>query len=233
MSLPENGILVCDKPPRATSREVVNFVQRCYPPRTKVGHAGTLDPLASGVLVVCIGSATKLVEQIQNLTKVYVTVVRFGATSNTDDADGTIVPNLDALQFREEDLRKLLPKFVGEIDQLPPAFSALKVGGKRAHDLARRGHEVPLVERKVRVDSIELKQFSWPFAEVEIICGKGTYVRSIARDLGAQLGTGGLVQELRRTRIGPFTTDNAVSLNATREELQGKILPPRMDSLRQ
>ena len=223
-----DGLLVVDKPARMTSRDVVNIAQRWFPRRTKIGHTGTLDPLATGVLVLCVGAATKLVERIQDMGKTYVTSIRLGAVSNTDDADGTIVEKPDANPSSEADILALLPKFLGEISQVPPKFSALKVEGRRAHDLARRGEVVELKSRKVRVDSIRLLSYEWPFADVEIVCGKGTYVRSIARDLGDFLSVGGLVQTLRRTQVGLFTPDMGVTVDATAEAAKAKLLPMNM-----
>ena len=198
-----NGFLVVDKPGGMTSRAVVNRVQLWFPRRTKIGHTGTLDPLATGVLVLCIGTATKLADRVQAMAKQYETRVRFGATSNTDDADGEVVESLSAPIPTREAIEELLPQFVGLIEQLPPQFSALKVQGQRAYELARRGTEVALQPRPVRVDSIQLVNYEWPWLDLIIDCGKGTYVRSIARDLGEHLGVGALVQSLRRTRVGP------------------------------
>jgi tRNA pseudouridine55 synthase len=223
VSFPMHGLLVIDKPPRLTSRDVVNRVLTWFPRKTKIGHTGTLDPLATGVLVLCVGAATKLVETVQNMGKTYVSIIRFGATSDTDDADGTITPNLQAPKFPRAALEELLPKFLGEIQQLPPTYSALKIDGRRAHDLARRGQEVQLAPRPVRVDSFKLLQYEWPFAEVEIACGKGTYIRSIARDVGALLGVGGLVQELRRTKVGPFHAEHAIGIEEKPADLQAAL----------
>jgi len=223
-----DGMLNIDKPAGQTSRDVVNVAQRWFPRGTKIGHAGTLDPLATGVLVLCVGAATKLVARIQDMGKTYLTVVRFGATSNTDDSDGIIAHNPGAVPFSEAALREKLPLFVGAIQQLPPIFSALKVDGKRAHDLARRGKEVKLEPRTVHVESIALLKYEWPFAELEIVCGKGTYVRSIARDLGQMLEVGGLVQTLRRTRIGPFRAEDAFGLDVEWDIARKKLIPMSM-----
>ncbi|WP_169980931.1 tRNA pseudouridine(55) synthase TruB [Tautonia rosea] len=207
---PLSGFLNLDKPIGLTSRDVVNRVVRAFrKPRPKVGHAGTLDPLASGVLVVAIGSATRLIEQVQRQPKSYLATIRLGATSDTLDADGTITPVPNPPVPTESQIRDALAAQVGIIDQLPPVYSALRVKGKRAYDLAREGKSVELVPRPVRIDQLNLIRFEWPFLEIAVECGSGTYIRSIARDVGDDLGCGGLITTLRRTRIGPFRVDDA------------------------
>ena len=218
-----NGLLVLDKPPGLTSRDVVNRVQRWFPRKTKIGHTGTLDPLATGVLVVCIGAATRLADYVQAMGKSYTSRFRLGATSTTDDADGNVTETPDAVPPTREQLEAALASFVGTIEQVPPAVSALKVDGRRAHALVRQGREFDLAARTVRIDAIRLLRYEWPFADVEVDCGKGTYIRSIARDVGAKFGVGGLVQTLRRTRVGPFTAEQVVSLDA--DPVSIKMLP--------
>lgn len=220
-----NGFLVIDKPGGMTSRDAVNRAQLWFPRRTKIGHTGTLDPLATGVLVLCIGAATKLAERVQAMPKRYETRIRLGATSDTDDADGEVVENTLSAAPSLAMVLEQLPKFIGLIEQLPPQYSALKVQGQRAYDLARRGVEVALKPRPVRVDSILLRTYEWPWVDLTIDCGKGTYIRSIARDLGAALGVGGLVQTLRRTRVGPFAVERGIGLNATPDEARAALLP--------
>ena len=205
-----SGILNLHKPGGMTSRDVVDLISRPLRKQAKVGHAGTLDPLASGVLVVAVGRATRLIEYLQRMGKTYRTVIRLGARSDTLDADGQVetvlnppIPNLDQI-------RPILATQVGTIQQLPPQFSALKVAGQRAYDLARTGQNVPLEPRPVRIDRVELVSYNWPKLELEVDCGAGTYIRSIARDVGDALGSGGLIEVLIRTRIGGFTLENAV-----------------------
>ncbi|MBA4064567.1 MAG: tRNA pseudouridine(55) synthase TruB [Isosphaera sp.] len=209
-----NGLLVIDKPGGMTSRDVVNRVQRWFPRGTKVGHTGTLDPLATGVLVVCVGAATRLADYVQAMGKSYASRFRLGATSTTDDADGAVTETLGVVPPTREQVEAALAGFVGTVEQVPPAFSALKVSGERAHDLARAGKDVRLAARPVRIDAVRLVGYEWPFADVEVDCGKGTYIRSIARDVGDVLGCGGLVQTLRRTRVGPFTAEQGVGVDA-------------------
>jgi tRNA pseudouridine55 synthase len=220
-----NGLLVIDKPGGMTSRDVVNRVQRWFPRKTKIGHTGTLDPLATGVLVICVGAATRLADFVQAMGKTYRSRFRLGATSTTDDADGAVTATPGAVPPTREQSDAAIPAFLGRVEQVPPAFSALKVSGARAHELAREGKHVPLAARTVRIDAIRTLGYEWPFLDVEIDCGKGTYIRSIARDLGAKLGCGGMVETLRRTRVGPFTAEQGIGLDVSPEEARAKLLP--------
>ncbi len=197
------GILNLDKPSGITSRAAVDQVARLLP-QIKVGHAGTLDPLASGVLILCVGSTTRLIDSIQRMTKVYRTVIRLGARSDTLDAEGRVAEVENPSVPGEMEVRRALAGQVGEILQLPPEYSALKIKGQRAYDLARAGQVVDLEPRLVRIDRTDLVSYRWPHLELEIECGGGTYIRSIARDVGEALHCGGLVVTLVRTRIGPF-----------------------------
>ena len=220
-----NGILNLNKPSGVTSRDVVNRVTRLWR-GVKVGHAGTLDPLASGVLVVCVGAATRLIEYVQRMPKTYRTVIRLGARSDTLDADGRIVAEESPPVPGEDDVRAALLGQLGTIEQQPPDFSALKVKGRRAYDLARAGEAVELAPRAVRIDRIDLLNYDWPRLELEIECGSGTYIRSIARDVGETLGCGGLVEILTRTAIGSFRLDEALDpLTLTAETLPGLLRP--------
>jgi tRNA pseudouridine55 synthase len=220
-----NGLLVVDKPSGITSRDAVDVAARWFSRKTKIGHAGTLDPLATGVLVLAIGQATRLIEYVQAMPKVYRTKITLGGRSDTDDADGTVTPTQDAARSDESAIRSALTRFVGEIDQIPPSFSAAHVSGRRAYSLARRGEEVSLSPRPVRIDRIDVLAYAWPELELEIHCGKGTYVRSIARDTGNVLGVGGYVKELRRLRIGPFSVGYAISLEDSAKLVHAGLLP--------
>ncbi len=206
------GLLNLDKPGGMTSRDVVDLISRPLR-KLKVGHAGTLDPLASGVLVVCVGSSTRLIEQVQQMPKTYRAVIRLGATSDTLDANGQIQshPDPELQPPPEAAVRAAMANQLGMIDQIPPQFSALKVAGRRAYDLARAGESAPLAARPVRVDRIDLVSYLWPHLEITVDCGSGTYIRSIARDIGESLGTGGLIDVLVRTRIGPFALTDAIN----------------------
>src|SRR4051812_48863788 len=157
-----NGLLVIDKPGGMTSRDVVNRVQRWFPRKTKIGHTGTLDPLATGVLVVCVGAATRLADLVQGMGKSYASRFRLGATSTTDDADGEVAPRPGAVPPTRGQIDTALPAFLGPVEQVPPAFSALKVDGRRAHALARQGREVSLAARTVRIDAVRVLAYEWP-----------------------------------------------------------------------
>ena len=220
-----NGLLVIDKPPGMTSRDAVNRVQKWFPRKTKIGHTGTLDPLATGVLVVCVGQATRLADYVQAMGKSYTSRFRLGATSTTDDADGEVTETPNAPVPTREQIDSALARFVGNVEQVPPAVSALKVDGQRAHDLVRKGKDVQLAARTVRIDAIRVTGYEWPWLDVEVDCGKGTYIRSIARDLGAELGCGGLVQTLRRTRVGPFAAEQGIGLDVSPEVAKAKLQP--------
>jgi tRNA pseudouridine55 synthase len=209
-SVEVSGVLNLNKPGGMTSRDVVDLIARPLGKKIKVGHAGTLDPLASGVLVVCVGPATRLIEYVQRMPKSYRTVVRLGATSDTLDADGQVQIEANPRIPTEAEILDALSAQVGTIDQVPPQFSALKVEGKRAYDLARIGQSVKLAARPVRIDRVELMAYTWPLLELEVDCGSGTYIRSIARDLGEALHCGGLVEVLIRTRIGSFLQSDAI-----------------------
>ena len=222
---PLHGLLVLDKPAGVTSRTVVDCAQRWFPPGTRIGHTGTLDPLATGVLVLCIGVATRLVEYVQRMEKTYRASLLLGARSTTDDADGEI----EAVAVEQPPERShadaCLQEFVGEIEQVPPGYSAARVSGRRAYDLARRGRSVSLEPRRVRIHEIDVLGYAYPRLELLVRCGKGTYIRALARDLGKQLGCGALVEKLRRTRVGPFEAAEALSLDADAATAGSALLP--------
>jgi tRNA pseudouridine55 synthase len=220
-----HGLLVVDKPGGMTSRAVVNRAQTWFARGTRVGHMGTLDPLATGVLVLGIGEGTRLTELVQDMDKVYRAGILLGATSDTDDADGIVTPTPSPSIPSPERLREELANWIGAIDQVPPDYSAVKVSGRRAYDLSRRGAKVDLASRKARIDSLEVVAYAYPHFELEVRCGKGTYIRSLARDLGERLGCGGLITSLRRLCIGPFTPALAISLDALAAEVHGRLLP--------
>jgi tRNA pseudouridine55 synthase len=223
-----HGLLVLDKPAGMTSRGVVDRVQRWFPRTTRIGHAGTLDPLATGVLVLCLGSATRLIEYVQRMAKVYRTQLRLGARSDSDDADGVVVPSAGAVAPDAATMAACLAAFVGVIEQVPPAYSAAKIAGRRAYQIARRGEDVELSPRPVRIDAIDIKNYSYPLLELDVQCGKGTYIRSLARDAGERLGCGALVQTLRRLSVGPFGTQGALTLDADAETARAHLLPVEM-----
>lgn len=220
-----DGLLVLDKPGGITSREAVDRALSWFPRGTRMGHTGTLDPLATGVLVLCLGQATRLAEYVQRMRKTYRAGLLLGARSDTDDADGTVTPVAVAQPPELPQLHDALDRFRGEIDQVPPAYSAAKVAGQRAYDLARQGQEIDLRPRRVTIYRIDLLRYDWPLLDLEVHCGKGTYIRSLARDLGDLLGCGALVQTLRRSRVGPFTAAEAVTLDAAADQARARLRP--------
>ena len=205
-----NGILNLDKPAGPSSAAVLNRLKRLLPRGTKVGHAGTLDPFATGVLLVLVGRATKACERLMDQPKRYDATVRLGGTTATDDLASAEVPWPAATAVDAAQVAAVVPRFVGRVLQRPPAFSAIKVSGRRAYDLARGGADVVLPPRPVDVYGIELLAYDWPVLRVRVDCGRGTYVRAIARDVGEALGVGGHLTDLRRTRVGPFNVADAV-----------------------
>jgi tRNA pseudouridine55 synthase len=221
-----DGIINLDKPAVISSASAVARVKRLLPRGTKIGHAGTLDPFATGVLLLLVGKATKQCERLMGEAKRYEATIKLGATTATLDPESPEEPfsggtGLQPMLDGSEQLHGLktpapvdeaLQRFVGQIQQRPPAFSAMKVGGQRAYKLARSGKTVQLQPRTVHVYGIELVDYAWPFLRLRVECGRGTYVRSLARDIGETLGVGGYLTQLRRTRIGPFELSSAVTL---------------------
>ncbi|MAB14678.1 tRNA pseudouridine(55) synthase TruB [Parvibaculum sp.] len=230
---PVTGWVIVDKPSGPTSTDVVNRVRRHFNAR-KAGHAGTLDPLATGLLPVAMGEATKTIPFIMDADKGYLITIRFGIETNSADAEGDVVAQSDE-RPSDEEIRDALEAFRGEIEQVPPIFSAIKVNGERAYDLARAGEEVELKSRRVTIHEIRLVSRPDPdHAVVEILCSKGTYARSLARDLARHLGTVGHVAALRRTRHGPFSEEDGIPLDkllalshypAASEALRTHLLP--------
>lgn len=210
--LPVSGWVVVDKPVGPTSTHVVSKVRRAFNAQ-KAGHAGTLDPLGSGILPVALGEATKTVPFLVDASKEYRFTIRWGEARDTDDREGRVTNTSDARPTREQIIAGL-PKYIGEISQTPPQYSAVKINGERAYDLARDGETVDIKSRTVEIHSLELiDQPSADEATLEMTCGKGTYVRAVARDLAQDLGTFGHVAMLRRLRVGPFSEADAVALD--------------------
>ena len=208
---PITGWVALDKPQGLTSVQALARVRGALG-AAKAGHAGTLDPLATGCLPIALGAATKRVASVQNYPKTYRFTVRWGSTTDTDDAQGALTSTSDARPDRAA-IEALLPRYTGEIAQLPPQYSALKVGGKRAYALARAGEEVALEPRPVTIYSLTLLAARADEADFEAVTGKGAYVRSLARDMGADLGCGGHVTALRREAVGPFDAGVMISLD--------------------
>lgn len=233
-----NGILPINKPRGLTSRDAVDLVSRSIHPRgtklrdrIKVGHAGTLDPLATGVLLICVGSATRLVPLLHEHPKLYRAEFRLGQTSDSDDCEGTVTQHDVSLPSTAAEIAAILPEFVGCILQRPPAHSAVHVDGRRAYELAREQQPVELEPRPVNVYRFEIVDYVAPCLTVEIECGSGTYIRSLARDLGERLGVGALMSDLTRLAIGPFRMEGALSV-APRQKIAGDELNARLHPLK-
>ena len=222
-----HGWIILDKPVGLGSTQAVGAVKRILreagEPKTKVGHAGTLDPLASGILPIALGEATKLCGRMLDATKAYDFTIRFGEETDTLDAEGKVVATSDVRPLRD-DVEAVLPRFTGEIEQVPPAYSALKIEGKAAYARARAGEEVELKPRKVTVFDLKLIDASAESVTLSATVSKGTYIRSIARDMAHALNTVGQVTMLRRSRAGPFSLSSAISLDFLEEAAKARAL---------
>ncbi len=206
-----HGWVILDKGVGLTSTRAVSMVKHLFSAK-KAGHAGTLDPLASGILPIALGEATKTVPYVMESRKSYVFTVEWGSETTTDDTEGEVTQRSDKVPSRAE-VEALLPRFTGTISQVPPQFSAIKVQGERAYDIARSGEEVELQAREVEIERLVVISHDGNRSVITADCGKGTYVRSIARDLGRELGCFGHVAALRRTRVGHFTEENAITID--------------------
>jgi tRNA pseudouridine55 synthase len=203
-----SGIVNLHKPPSMTSRQAVDCLKHMLKP-AKVGHAGTLDPLASGVLVVCVGAATRLIAYVQAMPKSYVGTFLFGRESDTEDIEGEVRVVAGARRPSEGEVRAAAARFVGRIEQRPPAYSALKVAGRRAYELARAGKPVELAPRPIVVHRIDVVRYEFPELVLDVECGSGTYIRSLGRDVAQAAGTTAVMSALVRTRVGCFTLEDA------------------------
>lgn len=212
----KGALLLIDKPLNWTSFDVVAKTRRALGIK-KVGHAGTLDPLATGLLILCLGKATKLAESVQATEKEYTGTIRLGATTRTEDAEGE-EENLQPYDhLTAEEICAAAESFLGESLQLPPMFSARKVGGQRLYKLARQGKDVERPAKPITIREIEIGRVELPYADFRVVCSKGTYIRSLARDLGERLGTGAYLSALRRTRSGPFRVEEAACIEEVGE----------------
>lgn len=224
-----DGFLVLNKPLGKTSSDCVVFVRKRLPRGTAIGHGGTLDPMASGVLPVCVGAATRLFDYIIDKQKTYVAELQLGVVTDTQDATGAVVETR-SVNVTEADVRAALPRFIGEIWQRPPMYSAIKRGGKRLYELARRGESVEVAPRACRVDDVRLTaSLGDGRYRLEVDCGKGVYIRTLCHDIGAYLGCGGHMASLKRTRAGVFTLENALTLEEVdalgADGLEARLLP--------
>ena len=207
-----SGILNINKPAYLTSHDVVDQVRKITGLR-RVGHAGTLDPLATGVLLILIDQATKLQAQLMSQEKTYLATIRLGAISDTYDQEGVIKIQKIKKKISKKEIEKAFKQFKGTIFQTPPIYSAIKIKGRRAYQLARAGQKIKLKPRKIKINQIKLLDYHWPYLKIEVSCGQGTYIRSLAHDLGQTLSCGAYLKELTRTRIGKFEIKKAISLN--------------------
>jgi len=222
------GFLNIDKPLGMTSHDVVAKARRKLGLK-KIGHAGTLDPLASGVLILCVGAATRMSEYVMDSTKRYRARVRLGIVTTTYDAEGAIISEKDATHITREDVERALTPFLGNIEQVPPMYSAIKQGGVKLYDLARAGETVEREPRPVRIDALTITDWAAPEFSLEVTCSAGTYIRSLAYDLGDQLGVGAHLAGLTRLASGQFSLANAVTLDTflQSDEPQSYLINPR------
>ena len=228
MDFAAGEIIPIFKPYTWTSFQIVNKIRyhlsRKYNvKRFKVGHAGTLDPLATGVLLLCTGKATKKIEELQAQTKEYVAEIMLGATTPSFDMEHPVDATYPYEHITRDMIEKVLEQFVGNIEQRPPLFSACKVDGKRAYDLARGGSDMQLAPKLIRIDNIELLEFNLPKIKISVTCGKGTYIRSLARDIGEALQSGAYLTALERTRIGEFNIEKCITPDAFPEWLDKQL----------
>lgn len=211
----EGQIILLDKPLDWTSFQAVNKLkfklkkEFNLPKKFKIGHAGTLDPRATGLLIICTGKFTKIIPEIQDAPKEYFTEIKLGVQTESYDTEKPEMHPQDISHLSEEQIKETLKKFLGEIDQKPPVFSAIKIEGNRAYDLARKGKEVEMKSRKTTINYIEDIEIELPFVRFTVGCSKGTYIRSLAHDIGQDLGVGAYLTNLRRTKIGDYTLENA------------------------
>ncbi len=226
MRFPFTGVIPVDKPPGITSRKVVDVVARAAGMKA-VGHAGTLDPLASGVVVVCLGHATRLVDHLHAQSKAYSATFLLGRSSPSDDFETPIETESDPRVPTDEELEVAARDFRGDILQRPCDYSAIHVDGKRAYRLARKGKPVEIEARPVRIERLDIMAYQWPGLALEIECSAGTFIRAIGRDLAVALGTRAVMESLRRTHVGPYRVDTAVPLASIEPAtLPGLLLPP-------
>jgi tRNA pseudouridine55 synthase len=219
------GILNLYKPAWKTSAQYVYRLRNIFGIR-KIGHAGTLDPFADGVLIACLGSGTKLVEQLMALPKCYATMLRLGVTNECFDMEKPSYPVPGATEPHASAVQEAVARLARQTEQVPPAFSAARVNGVYSYHLARGGHDISHQAKSVRIDYIRIVEYGWPSLRLDIQCGRGTYIRAIARDLGAMLGCGAVCETLTRTAIGPFRVEDSVRLDsASPEQVGGALIP--------
>lgn len=238
MNLTEGAVLYFDKPLHWTSFDLVNKARTMVKhtldiKKLKIGHAGTLDPLATGVLIVCTGKATKRIEELQYHTKEYIATIQLGATTPSFDLETEVDATYPTEHISREMVEETLQKFLGEIKQIPPSYSAVKVNGKRAYEYARKGAEVKIKPKTLVIDEIELLEYDMPTIKIRVVCSKGTYIRALARDIGQALNSGAHLTGLQRTRIGDIRVEDCISIETFRaqlDELKAQM-PPKEDQI--
>jgi tRNA pseudouridine55 synthase len=217
-------VFLIDKPLHWTSFDAVNKLKHAFKPhKIKIGHAGTLDPLATGLLVICVGKKTKEIEQFQAQTKVYTGKIKLGATTPSFDLETEVDATFPTAHITPEKIEEARKTFLGLISQVPPVFSAIKVGGKRAYESARKGETLELKSREIKIDEFELDTSNFPEIGFRVVCSKGTYIRSLARDLGTALESGGHLIELRREKIGNFDVKDALGIEEARTQIKESL----------
>lgn len=232
MNFIEGEVLYVDKPLHWTSFDVVNKVRwkilkTLKIKKLKVGHAGTLDPLATGVLIICTGKATRRIEEFQYQTKEYIATLELGSTTPSYDLEKPVDCRYPSDHINRELIDNVIPSFKGEIQQIPPVYSAVKVDGKRAYDYARNGHEVELKPKLLIIDEIEVLSYEHPSLVIRVVCSKGTYIRALARDIGVALGSGAHLTALQRTRIGNVKLSDCSKVNDLLEKIETELLRQR------
>lgn len=229
MDFIKGEILAIDKPYRMSSFGALAhcryLLSQAVGQKVKVGHAGTLDPLATGVLILCTGKCTKQIEKLQSHTKEYIATLQLGATTASYDMEHEVNSEFPYKHITEALIKDTLPKFIGDIDQIPPTYSAVKIGGERSYKLRRKGEDVTLKPKHIHIDDIELMSFDKDYAKmtIRVVCGKGTYIRALARDLGRSLGSGAYLTSLRRTRVGDITVNDCIDFDHFDEWLNDKL----------
>jgi len=223
MRFPFTGVIPVDKPAGITSRRVVDAVARALSTKA-VGHAGTLDPLAEGVVVVLVGHATRLVDFVQALPKRYVGTFLLGRSSPSDDLETPVEEETTPVVPSRDDLDRAVPGFTGELLQRPCDYSAVHVGGKRAYELARKGREVVIEPKRIRIERLDVVEYAWPRLVLDVTCSSGTFIRALGRDLGIHLGTRGVMAALARTSVGPFTRETSLAMTDI-DSAASRLLP--------
>lgn len=225
------GILLVDKESGPTSHDLVGSLRRLLHMR-RIGHCGTLDPLATGLMVMCVGRYTRLNPWLSGADKVYEAQLHLGATSNTEDSEGVITQSTVERKPQVDEIEQILTNFLGEVDQVPPTFSAIKIDGVRSHKLARAGKAKPLEPRRVRISQLVVRSYIYPKLELTVHCSKGTYIRALARDIGSALGCGAYLSALRRTAVGPMRVEDALTVGQIEAIVESGQLPSAFYSTR-